>query len=529
MRLQAPHCPSCGAPIEVPVGASRVSCEYCAAALVVEGPRVSAHRPAPAAPPEPDESPLFPEPDATLWAREAPRFELSIVEQRIPEAVPDVFAGVELSCDRFALVSMRAVDKDGAPVKVALEPAFEALKASLESDGDPGLGANLALETLCKKPFDHKLECTILLFEPRHMRLTPYAAGTEGTTWASGEEGRCIALGGHRQALERRSLRAASDHFHNGQSVLLASNDLVVLPSPGFVGTGGGGYGNGLHALYEVANAHLGEEPLRVVTLAKNAFWEDFQKHRDSRLRPVGDVRLAAVRAIPPPLAAALPSHLKVTTLRSRRFELALLTSPGDAVRLLPLHADRQVAVWLSPVQGPLPPGALDAACAAILELLDRKDYGDNDNPRQAGRDAYEKIGGGAGPDQVRLAVIQLLDAHERVKYFRAGFKQPLSLGNRGIQADGMQQFDEGGEATVHEGHRLFFPGCLEYEGQHSLVPQLAETWTGGKASRLYEALFAHWKIKRSVPALEALAKAALSDVPTANAAGMALVTGVAL
>jgi hypothetical protein len=494
----------------------------------VEGERVSAHRAPPAAPPEREEKPLFPEPDATLWTREAPRFELSTVEQKIPEAIPDVFSGVELADDRFALVSLRAVDNDGAPAKVALEAAFAALKTSLESDGDPGLAANLALEALCKKPFDHKLECTILLFEPRHMRVTPYTAGSEGATWASGEEGRCVTLGGHGRALERKSLREAGDQFHNGQPILLASNDLVLLPSPGFVGKGGRGYGDGLRALYEVANAHLGEEPLRIVTLAKNAFWQDFQKHRDSRSRPVGDVRLAAVRAIPPPLATALPSHLKVTSLRSRRFELSLLTSPGDGVRLLPLHADRQVAVWLSPVQGALPPGALDAACAAVLELLDRKDYGDNENPRRAGREAYERLGAGVGADRVRLAVLQLFDQYERVKYFRAGFKQPVSLGSRGVKADGMQQFDEGGEATVHEGHRLFFPGCLTYEGEHSMAPQLAEAWTGGKASRLYEALFSHWKTKKTAAALEAMAKAALSDVPAADVAGMALVTGVA-
>ncbi|MGC4123169.1 MAG: hypothetical protein QM765_53100 [Myxococcales bacterium] len=441
--------------------------------------------------------------------------------------MPDVFAGVELADDCFALVSMRAVDKDGAPVKVGLEAAFGALKASLESDRDPGLAANLALEALCKKPFDHRVECSVLLFEPRHMRVTPYNAGSEGATWASGEEGRCITLEGHRQALERKTLREAGDHFHNGRPILLASNDLVLMPSPGFVGKGARGYGNGLRALYDVANEHLGEDPLRIVTLAKNAFWEDFHKHRTSRPRPVGDVRLAAVRAIPPPLESALPSHLKLTNLRTRRFELSLLAAPQDAIRLIPLHADRQVAVWLSPVEGALPPGALDAACAAVVDLLDRRDYGDNENPRQAGRDAYERLGG-IGPDKVRMAVVQLFDLYERVKYFRAGFKQPLSLGHRGVKADGMQQFDEGGEATVHEGHRLFFPGCLSYEGEHSMAPQLAEAWIGGKASRLYEALFAHWKAKKTAAALESLARAALSDVPGADVSGMALVTGVA-
>ncbi len=525
MRLQAPHCPSCGAPIEVPPGAARVACEYCAATLVVESERISAHRIAPAAPTEREETPLFPEPDPTLWTKEAPRFELSTVEQKVPGAVPDVFAGVDLGDDRFALVSLRTVDREGAPVKVALEGAFAALRTSLESDGDPGLAANLALETLCKKPFDHRLECAILLFEPRHMRVTPYGAGAEGATWASGEEGRSITLDGHRQALERKVLREAGDAFHNGRPVFLASGDLVLLPSPGFVGRGGKGYGDGLRCLYDVANVHLGEEPLRVVTLAKNAFWEDFQKHRESRPRPVGDVRLAAVRAIPPPLAASLPADLTPTPLRSRRFDLSLLMRPADAVRLIPLHGERQVAVWLSPVRGALPQGAMDAACRAVTEVLDRKDHGDNENPRQAGRDAYQRME--LSPDQVRMTVVQLLDQHERVKYFRAGFKHPLALGNRGVKTNGMQQFDEDGEATVHEGHRLFFPGRLEYEGEHSTAAQLAAAWVGGKTSRLYEALSSHWKTKKTGAALEALARAALSDVPGADLSGMAVVTGV--
>ena len=60
-----------------------------------------------------------------------------------------------------------------------------------------------------------------------------------------------------------------------------------------------------------------------------------------------------------------------------------------------------------------------------------------------------------------------LVDAFERVKYFRAGWKQPLGLSGRGVR-DGSagQQFDEGGEATVADGCRLFFPGGLQYEGQ---------------------------------------------------------------
>src|SRR3954471_8688970 len=140
MQLQAPHCPSCGAPIEIPEGAARATCTYCSTMLVIEQERVSTRKPKPApAPLEEDDEAPYPEPDATLWAKVFPRFELSVVEQRIPQAVPELFAGIDLADERFAFISLRVVDKDGRPIAHALDLAFEALKESLEADGDPGL------------------------------------------------------------------------------------------------------------------------------------------------------------------------------------------------------------------------------------------------------------------------------------------------------------------------------------------------------------------------------------------------------
>jgi hypothetical protein len=491
--------------------------------LVIEQERVSTRRPKPPAiaHDEESESP-YPEPDATLWARVYPRFELSLIEQKIPQAVPELFAGVELEDERFAFVSMRVVDKEGRPVAFALEGAFEALRASLGADGDPGLAANLALEALCEKPFDHKLECTIVLFEPKHMRATTYAACAQsGLLWASGEEGRTISLEGHRQPLERKMLRETSDHFSNGGPISLAAGDLIIIPSAGYLGRGARGYSEGPRALNDVSNEQLGEEPLRVVTLAKNAFWTEFQKQRRSVTAPVGDVRVAAVRAISPPLVKVLPAGCSFETVRSRRYELSVLRQPGDALELVPLHSDRKVLVWLSPA----PEGALSKVIEVVKAELDGQ-TGDNENPRRAGREALEALG--LPPDSVKLAVIQLFDQYERVKYWRHGWKQPLSLGPRGLRGDSMQQFDEGGEATVHEGSRLFFPGGLTYEGQHHDAAQLANVWRGGKASRLYAALSAHWKTKKSERALQQLALAAVSDEPEAAIGGMALVTGVA-
>lgn len=526
MRLQAPHCPSCGAPIDVPEGAARVTCSYCSSSLLIEAERVSTRKPkASLAPSEEDDESPYPEPDATLWARVHPRFELSVIEQRIPHTVPEWFSGLELAEERFAFVSLRVVDREGRPLAHPLDAAFEALRGSLEADGDPGLAANLALEKLCEKPFDHRLECAVALFEPRHMRVTTYAAGAQGSLlWASSEEGRSIAIDGHRGALERKMLRETADHFSNGRPLSLAAGDLILIASAGYLGRGARGASEGPRVLQEVANAQLGEEPLRVVTLAKNGFWAEFQKQRRSVNAPVGDVRVAAVRAVSPPLAPSLPSGLDPRPFRSRRFELSALTQPGDALELLPLRSDRQVLVWLSAVSGAVPPDALAKAVAAVKALLDGE-TGDNENPRRAGRDALEALA--LPPDTVRLAVIQLFDASERVKYFRHGWKQPLALGARGLRGDSMQQFDEGGEATVAEGGRLFFPGQLAYEGQHHDAQQLATVWRGGKASRLYEALGAHWKTKKTERALLQLALAAQSDEPGAALGGLALVTGV--
>ncbi|MBL8910904.1 MAG: hypothetical protein JNM17_09405 [Archangium sp.] len=528
MRIQAPHCASCGAPIDVPVGAARVTCGYCNTVLVIEEERVSTRRqrsdPPRAGTEEDDEAP-YPEPDATLWAKVFPRFELSIIEQKIPQAVPETFAGIELGDERFAFISMRVVDKDGKPLAFDLTAAFDSLRTSLEDDGDPGLAANLALETLCSKPFDHRLECAVVLFEPRHMRVVTYAAGvSSGLMWASGEEGRTVSIDGHRGALERKMLRESADHFSNGRPIHLASKDLVLIPSAGFMGRGARGYSEGPRVLNDVANAQLGEEPLRVVTLAKNGFWAEFQRHRRSVVAPVGDVRIAAVRAISPPLVSALPGEFTARSFRSRRFEVSVLARAADAVELVPLHGDRQMVVWLAPVSGGLAEGAMAKAVAAVKEVLD-SETGDNENPRRAGRDALAALGLPDGA--VRLSVIQLLDVHERVKYFRHLWKQPIGLGPRGTRGDGMQQFDEGGEATVHEGSRLFFPGELNYENQHQAAESFATVWRGGKASRLYEALTAHWKTRKTEKALVQLAHAALSDEPKGSVGGFALVTGV--
>ena len=524
MHLQAPHCPSCGAPLDVPEGDTRVTCEYCGRQLVVHDTRVTAPR-IPAAPEPAAEEAPFPEPDATSYSRESPRFELSVIEQLVGDERREIFSPVDLTEDRFALVSLRAVDADGASVAADLSAGADALRESLEADGDPGLAANVALEALCTKGFPHRLECAALLFDPKHATVLGYAAGFgQGLVWVSSEEGSSVTLEQSHPPLERKMLREARDYFSNFGPKHLAAHDLVVMASAGFTGRGKGWHGSEERVLFEALNANLGEEPLRVVTLAKNAFWQVRRDERRASEPPMGDVRLAAVRVIPPPVAKELGREVAVQTFRTKRFELAALAGPGDALKFIPLHGERHVLVWLSTGK-PVPDAQVETACNAVTALLDRRDYGDNENPQQAGRDAYAALG--ATPDQVRMAVIQLFEGTGAVRFFRGGWDKPVSLGARGAHGDEMQQFDEGGHVWPKNGSRVFFPGALRTDPRNGEnTGALAEAWSGGKASRLYSALVDHWKTKKTDKALEKLALAARSDVPDQPVAGMALVTG---
>jgi LSD1 subclass zinc finger protein len=519
MRIQLPHCPACGAPLEVPEAATRVACAYCRATLVIDGSRVSGHRSLERATPQAVEP--FPEPDVTLSTWQAPRFELSFLDQPFADAPPQVFVGVELD-DRFALIWLRVIDAEGeARRDVPLDDAFAALRASLERDRDPGLAANVALEALCRRPFEHRLECAIALFEPRRMRVVTYVAGCpQSVAWASSEEGRTLVRSSRHDALERKMLREAHDHFSNDEPIYLSAHDVIVFASAGYLHRGGRGYGEGARVLVETLNAQLGEAPLRVVTLAKNAFWDNYQlQHARKNVGPpVGPIQVAAVRAVLPPHGEGLPSGYSVTVARTKHFELAALTQPTEQHRLLPLHGERAVFVWASSPDAV----AFDAACAAVVGVLDRPNHGDNENPREAGRAAVAVL-----PPGTRVTVIQVFERHHRVKYFTHGWRPPLTLGPRGVKSDSQQQFDSGGEATVQVGHRLFFTGALAVDRDHLHAPSFAEEWNGGKASRLYEAMREHWKTRRTGPALEALARAVIADAPHGALAGLALVTGV--
>jgi hypothetical protein len=514
MQLQAPHCPGCGAPIEVKVNALRATCKFCAALLIVEGARISTHDEAPKE--SRDEVQVFREPDATLWTSETSHFEMSMIEQNIPAEAQEEFVALELRDGRFAFVLLRTIDREGVPLKTNLTHAQEALLRSLEEDADPGLAANAALEALCtppqnsarhetlEQPFHGLLECGIALFEPRRMRVLSYSAGLrDGMVWASSEEGRSICLSNsYRNALERKNLRESADLFSNHEPRFLAAGDLVLIPSAGFAGRAPGASLDGLRALYDTANNHLGEAPLRLVTLAKNEFWKSFRERRSSE-PPAGDVRLAAIRAVPPPLQTRREDQANVQVFQSKRYEISALLQPDTQSRWLDLHSERNVLVLVAGVES----SEFDGVCASVLDVLNG-DSGDNDNPRQAAREALASF---KKPPRA-LAVVQVFDAFSRVKYFRLGWKQPLYLGARHERGGHQQQFDEGGEATVETGARLWFPGALKYEGQAGDPEQLSRVWPRGKSSRTYEALRHHWKTKKTPVLLEKLSLAVISD-----------------
>jgi len=495
-----------------------VTCGYCRLNLSIERDRITSPR---ARPGEEAAEPAFEQPEATLSSRESPRFELSVLEQPIAGAPAQLWRGVDLSGDRFAFIELRLIDAERHPVAGELEALFEAARDSLQDDGDPGLAANLALEAM--KGSAVRLEIGILLFDPRPMTLTAYQAGCgDATWWLSQEEGRALTLNRGRGALERKNLREARDHFSNDPPVRLATGDSVLWLSAGVLGRGDTTrYPIGVGPLLPVLNENLGEDPLRVVTLAKNAAWKAREASSWQRaLRPIGDFSLAAIRAIPPVLVEAIPGAGQVELHRTGRFELAVRRTPGDAAAFHPLHGERAVLVWLAPRTGRLAGDALERASRAVLAVLDKPDHGDNENPRRAGREALAALGG----DDLDLAVIQLFDPHAKVAFFTHGWRAPIELLDRAKRSSS-RTFDQGGEAWLADGGRLFFPGALDAAGTVTALDGFAERWNGGKASRLYEAARAHWKTKSSERALEKLGRAAASDAKVSALPGLALVT----
>lgn len=517
MRVSALYCPGCGAPV-TETGGGRSHCEYCSSYLVIQPGLVRQEK---GQTQKSEASPVSSPLPSQLISLRTARFELSLLEQLVPTSGPEWFRPLELTGERFALIYLRLVDEKGNPLEKDPEPTFSVMEASLLRDGDPGLSAYLALEHLVGEGFREHVEVCVLLFEPDSSSVLTYNAGCPGCLlWASLEEGRTIDTGRSYPTLQPKMLREQRDYFSNSTRIRMTADDILVLCSASFAGRGEGPYSGALSALHKSLNQHLGEHPLRVVTLAKNAFWTDRAPAVKDEM-PESHLRVAAVRVLPVLPDQELPPGSSLDTHQVAHYDLALWRRPEDYVELFPLHGERWVLIWLSDLRGEIPEERVRFVTSNVLAVLDRPNHGDNENPRRAGKEALE-----GQPEELRLCLIQFFPVHSRIKYYRRGWKQPLALGARGLkETDSLQQFDEGGEATVGPGRRLFFPGAQNFRGQVSTGQALAELWPGGKASALYQSLFAHWRTKNTGQALQELLLATTGDGGIPD--GLALLSNV--
>lgn len=516
VTIRALFCPGCGAPLD-PGEQTQLRCAYCDSVLRIQQQRVSQTETSSSQLSALDLSSL---PLAELFSSETGRFELSVLEQTVPGTHPDRFTPLGLSGGRFALVNFRLIDEKGRTVPGDLDLLAETVKTVLEEEEDPGLAAYQALEVLTQGTFEGRLEIAIALFCPERSSVTAYNAGCQNSLWwVSSEEGRVIDVFRGYPALERKMLRQANDHFSNCAPCYLATNDLIVTVSAAYAGRGGGSYTDGTRALLDSLNHHLGEHPLRVVTLAKNAYWEKLSPA--GKEKPLsGPLRVAAVRAVSPRAPVSEDFSESLQRMEYGSFEAVFLTSPSQSLALHPLHDERCCILWVEGASAQ----TVNEMTAAVLDVLDRRDHGDNENPREAGRRALARANG----ESVRLLVLQLFPQWGRAKWFRAGWHQPLCLGPRGTKdVARAQMFDEGGEASLDSRARMLFTGDLPLAGPAADAAELARQWHGGKASALYDALFSHWRTTKGQVALKKLATAACADRPGPRPSGLALVTRI--
>ncbi len=502
LAIRAFYCPACGAPLD-PGEATRTTCGYCGSVLEIQRRQVTqTQRPDSGA--APSEGP--PLPLASLISVQTGRFELSIMEQLVPNTPPDGFFPLVLPDERFALAFLRLVDENNKTKVGDLDSLCRVITQSLSDEEDPGLAAFQALEHLSESTFLGRLEVAIMLFSPDRSKVTVYNAGCPGSIWwVSSEDGRVIDLFRAYPPLEKKMLRLSNDHFSNAPPCYLAADDLIVAVSAAYVGRGEDSYSDGSRVLIESLNANLGEHPLRVVTLAKNSYWESLPPAA-LETPPSGALRVAAVRALAPASAHDLPQATTVKCVEFENYEASFLLTGTEHLALHPLHDGR--ACFLLLKADALNAEEIERITKAVLEVLDRRDHGDNENPREAGRQALAQI-----ERSCSILVLQVIPKYGRVKWFRAGWGQPICLGPRGMaDSDFAQKFDGGGEASTAPRARLFFPGNLPFEGPQTGTKDVGESWYGGKASALYGALFSHWRTTDTSKALRKLLLAALGD-----------------
>ena len=126
---------------------------------------------------------------------------------------------------------------------------------------------------------------------------------------------------------------------------------------------------------------------------------------------------------------------------------------------------------------------------------------------------------------RARLVVFQVDDRHGAVHFFTRGWLAPFSLLARGERGGNMQAYDEGGDAWPKPGARVVLPGSLPFDRAFQRPDDLPNHWPGGKASALYELALQHDDHGTGRGFLEAFARSARVDVPTAALDGLGVVT----
>lgn len=491
--LRAFYCPCCGARLDPP-GSRRVSCAYCDASLQAEPEFISDA-------PRPERREFV----CRLSQNRTERFEMSWLHQRVLEQELDLLHFAPLGPRHSALIYLRRTDSGGRSQAgvLPLEPLLE----NLQAYRDPGLAAHQALEWLCQQPqgFQGRLECAICLFDEDRSRVTVYSAGCRDTIyWVSNEQASVTDLAGHQDALERKMLAEERDNFSNQKPCELAAMDTVVIVSAGYAGRGDGPYASGTWVLVEQLRQSLGEDPLRLVTLAKNAFWEK-RSPAANESDPANSLHVVAVQARPKPPMAEV-SDFPLMSLASETLELTALSGVDDFLELLPLHDQRQVLVWASNDGLPWTPEQGQLLRQSVLEVLDRPQHGDNENPRVAGRLAQQRV------PLTQLVLILCLDRYRRVKYYRAGQPHPIFLAPRqGQHGSNIMAYDEGGEVTLESGARLLFVNAPIKDQPLSML-ELAAVWPGGKASLLHLTLTKLWTTPPGQAALQKVLAACVGD-----------------
>jgi hypothetical protein len=528
MELIVHRCPQCGAPVTVPVARDQaIRCEHCGCSLRLEAPAAPKPSPPPARTRREEEPAFLPRGEAALCALTLGRFEVALLRQAIRDDPVEAMVFLPLEKDRAAISFLRVVDKErgGEPLAAPMDALADAAAESLRAQGDPGLAVKAALRALDASKAPGFLEAYVAVLDSRRSDVVSLNAGCSGALLhASVEEARTINPTFDRGCLDRRALRGAPDAFANGQPLLLAAGDAVLLTSAGLTGDGRG-WAHGQRSTFDAVEKNWGANAPELALAIKDSFWEQHARSHGRAKPPCGDLLAIAVRVrANAEIVPATPlERFPIQRLVTPTFELALAPRPDAFFHWTPLHSERHGLLWIEGLPEGDNAAILEKAKKAVLSLLEGN-TGDNENPRRAGREALVAMGL-AKDARVRMLVLEMNDRHSAVRFFTRGWRPGFGLSPRSERGGSLQHFDEGGHTWLKPGGRFVFPGELPITREITDEQQLATLWRGGKASSLYALAREHEEQRGSEAFLRALAGAARIDVPGVALGGIGVVT----